>query len=175
MPTQQGETVRTLTYFSEKVEIRASGIEGKGLYSRQQIQTGEIVVVKGGHIMTRQERDEIAKELGPAEIQIANDLFIGPAKMEDREGSMMYLNHSCDPNLAISGQIVFIALRMIETGEELSFDYATGDNDDWEMDCQCGATSCRGSVTGFDWKREDVQARYAGHFSTYLQEQIERL
>ncbi len=129
-------------------------------------------MVKGGHVFDRQTRDLLATTLGPAEIQIDDDLFIGPKTMQEREASMMCLNHSCAPNVGIVGQIVFRAMRDIAPGEELTFDYATGDDDDWEMDCACGAPGCRGRVTGQDWRRADLQRRYAGWFSDYLDRKI---
>jgi hypothetical protein len=43
-----------------------------------------------------------------------------------------------------------------------------------EFDCACGSPLCRGRVTGDDWQRHDLQARYAGYFSPYLQRRIER-
>ncbi|MCG8493655.1 MAG: SET domain-containing protein-lysine N-methyltransferase [Sneathiellales bacterium] len=131
--------------------------------------------MKGGTIMTREERDKVAEKLGPAEIQIADNLFIGPVTEETREEGMMHLNHSCDPNVGIQGQVSFVAMRQIAPGEELSFDYATGDHDDWEMTCQCGARECRGIITGYDWKIPALQQKYKGYFSTYLQEKIDRL
>ena len=161
-----------LSYFSPKTEKRDSPIEGRGLFAKAPIAKGEVVVVKGGHVMTTAQRDAVAERLGPAEIQIADDLFIGPATEADREGGMMHLNHACDPNLGIRGQIIFVALRDIDIDEELTFDYAMGDDEAWEMACQCGSPQCRGVVTGFDWKIPALQARYNGYFSLYLQDKI---
>ena len=52
---------------------------------------------------------------------------------------MLYTNHSCDPNLAIQGQIVLVAMRDIAPGEELTIDWATTDDGDYEMECRCGS------------------------------------
>jgi hypothetical protein len=41
-----------------------------------------------------------------------------------------------------------------------------------EFVCECATPSCRGLVTGADWKRPELQARYAGHFSSYLAHRI---
>jgi hypothetical protein len=78
-----------LTYFSPKVEKRESRIEGRGLFAKQAIKAGEVVVVKGGYVMTKAQRDAIGEELGPAEIQITEELFIGPITGRQREGGMM--------------------------------------------------------------------------------------
>jgi hypothetical protein len=130
---------------------------------------GEIVCVKGGYILTRAALAEVAPVLGPAEIQIADDLFIGPRELEEREGAMIFSNHSCEPNIGVQGQIVFVALRQILPGEELTHDWATTDDDDYILECRCGAPTCRRIVTGKDWKRPDLQRKYRGLFSWYLQ------
>ncbi|MEZ5810092.1 MAG: SET domain-containing protein-lysine N-methyltransferase [Rhizobiaceae bacterium] len=159
-------------WFSPKVEKRVSAIEGRGLFAVEPIAGGEMVVVKGGHLFDRRTRDELEPVLGPAEIQIDDDLFIGPMRIEDRETAMMHLNHCCEPNVGVNGQIAFFAMRDIAAGEELAMDYATFDNDDWTMQCNCGAAACRGTVTGQDWRKPELQERYAGWFSLYLQKKI---
>ncbi len=159
-------------WFSPKVEIYDSRIQGTGLVARQVISEGELLVVKGGHLFDRARRDELEKTLGPSEIQIDDDLFIGPEHPDERASAMMYLNHSCEPNVGVVGQISFHAMRDIAVGEELTFDYATGDDDDWTMDCLCGAADCRGMITGQDWRKPELQRKYAGWFSAYLARKI---
>jgi uncharacterized protein len=113
--------------------------------------------------------------LGAAEIQIGEDLFIGPLTKGEREGSMIFSNHSCDPNIGVEGQIVFVAMRNIKAGEELTHDWAMTDDDTSRMECNCGAANCRKTITGKDWHRKDLQQKYAGYFSAYLTEKIRRL
>jgi hypothetical protein len=162
-----------LTYFSAKAERRISSIEGRGLFAKSSIKKGEIVVVKGGYILTKAQRDEIGKDLGPIEIQITEDLFIGPATESEHEGGMMHLNHSCEPNLGLQGQIVFVALRDIQIDEELTFDYAMTDDEPYEMKCRCGTAKCRGIITGADWKKPEIQKKYDGYFSWFIQRRID--
>lgn len=164
-----------LTHFSPKVEKRESPIHGRGLFARQPIKVGEIVVVKGGYILTKAQRDRIAIELGPSEIQVTEDLFIGPTTRREREGGMMHLNHSCEPNLGLQGQIVFVALRDIAADEELTFDYAMNDDEPGEMQCLCGAPTCRGTITGSDWRNPEIQRKYDGYFSWFIQRQIDAM
>lgn len=162
------------TYFSVKVEKRVSAIHGRGLFAREPIARGEIVVVKGGYVMTRAQRDEVSLELGPAEIQITEDLHIGPVTSEQRERGMMHLNHSCEPNLGLQGQIVFVAMRDIAAGEELTIDYAMTDDEPYEMPCDCGAETCRGVITGYDWKQPALQRKHDGYFSWFIQRRLDR-
>jgi len=70
---------------------------------------------------------------------------------------MLYTNHSCDPNLAIQGQIVLVAMREIAAGEELTNRLGHTDDGDHEMACRCGSPRCRGTVTGKDWMKPELQ------------------
>ncbi|PYJ77109.1 MAG: hypothetical protein DME69_11520 [Verrucomicrobia bacterium] len=72
------------------------------------------------------------------------------------------------------GQITFVAIRNIHAGEELTHDWAMTDNDDYSVECKCGAPNCRKILTRKDWQRPDLQARYAGYFSAYLADKIAR-
>src|SRR5215469_10138662 len=80
-----------LTYFSPKVEKRKSAIDGRGLFAREDISSGDVVVVKGGYVLTRAQRDQVGTLLGPSEIQITEDLFIGPTTRREREGGTLPL------------------------------------------------------------------------------------
>jgi uncharacterized protein len=162
-----------LSYRSPKTEVRESKIQGRGLFAIADIAKNEIVAVKGGHIVDGKTlREKIAPRLGPVEIQIDDNLFIAPVSDEERELSMLYLNHSCDPNLGIRGEITFVAMRDIRAGEELTHDWAMTDDDDYSVECNCGATDCRKTLTGKDWQRPDLQKRYSGYFSAYLARKI---
>ena len=165
-----------LSYLSPRTEVRESKIHGRGLFAIADIAKHGIVAVKGGHIVDRKTlREKITPRLGIVEIQIGDDLFIAPVSDEERELSMLYLNHSCDPNLGMRGEISFVAMRNIRAGEELTHDWAMTDADDYSIECNCGAPDCRKILTGKDWQRPDLQKRYAGYFSAYLARKINLL
>jgi uncharacterized protein len=165
--------VADLTYRSPKTEVKASPIQGRGLFARSAIGKGEIVAVKGGYALEVQAWRKLEPTLGAADIQIAEHLFIAPVDQAEREGAMLFTNHSCDPNLAIQGQIVFVAMRDIAAGEELTHDWATTDDDDYTMECHCGSPSCRGTITGKDWMNPRLQEKYKGWFCWFLQRKID--
>lgn len=164
-----------LSYISPKAAIKNSPIHGKGLFAAELIAKGEILCVKGGYIFNRQTLHSMPEWYQAAEIAIADDLFIGPINPDQREGSMVFSNHSCEPNIGVQGQIIFVAMRPIEAGEELTHDWAMTDDDDYEMDCKCGAASCRQRITGQDWRRQNLQEKYRGYLSWYLVEKIARM
>jgi hypothetical protein len=87
---------------------------------------------------------------------------------------MIFSNHSCEPNLGVRGEITFVAMRDITAGEELTHDWAMTDDDDSTTQCHCGAASCRGTITGKDWQKAELQERYRGYFSAYLAQKMER-
>src|SRR5215471_4211815 len=162
-----------LSYRSPKTEVRESAMHGRGLFATGDISKDEIVAVKGGHIVDRKTlREKITPVLGPVEIQIDDDLFIAPVTEGERELSMLYSNHSCDPNLGVRGEITFVARREIRSDEELTHDWAMTDDDDYSVECNCGAANCRKVLTGKDWQRPALQKRYADYFSTYLARKI---
>jgi uncharacterized protein len=162
-----------LSYISPKTEVRQSKIHGRGLFATVEIAKDEIVAVKGGHIVDRKTlQQEITPRLGPVEIQIDNDLFIAPVNDEERELSMLCSNHSCNANVGLRGEITFVAMCDIRAGEELTHDWAITDDDDYLVECNCGAPDCRKSLTGKDWQRLDLQKRYSGYFSAYLARRI---
>jgi uncharacterized protein len=163
-----------MSYLSPKTIVQASPIHGRGLFATAPIRKGEIVCVKGGYVFNRQVHQEMAPVLGPAEIPLAEDLFIGPLSLEERQGSMIFSNHSCDPNIGVQGQIVFVALRDIQAGEELTHDWATTDDEAYEMVCRCGAPNCRQLITGQDWRKKELQEKYRDCMSWYLAEKIRR-
>lgn len=163
-----------LSYRSPKTEVRNSPIHGRGVFATADIARDEIVLVKGGHIFTGKVlRDTITPRLGPVEIQIDDDLYIAPATADEREASMLYSNHSCDANLGMRGEIIFVAMRDIKAGEELTHDWCTTDNETYTVKCNCGAPNCRGTLTGKDWQKPELQKKYNGYFSTYLEKKIQ--
>lgn len=69
-------------------------------------------------------------------------------------------------------------MRHIEVGEEITFDYSMSDSIDYlseHWDCLCGKPPCRKKIRGYDWTNTELQNRYDGYFSPYLQRKIDLL
>lgn len=59
-----------------------------------------------------------------------------------------YINHCCEPNLIariVRGHILYISLRDIHPGEELTVDYHF-DKKVERVPCRCGSVKCRGTI-----------------------------
>ena len=162
--------MRLNSYVSPKAEIRRSAVRGPSLFATGAFRPGEVVYVLGGYVFTRQPSESRDPVLRRSELQIADNLFIGAGHPDD---CMITSNHSCDPNIAVQGQIIFVALREIAAGEELTHDWATTDNAFYAIECRCGSAACRRIITGKDWQQKDLQQKYRGLFSWYLEQKIE--
>ena len=160
------------SYRSIKTEIRKSATEGRGLFAKDRIREGEIVSVRGGHILSRQMEKKIKKPDGYWGYPIADEFVLAPFSTQEVEDVMMFLNHSCEPNIGILGQIVFVAMRNIDSGEELTIDYAMFGANKEPMRCNCRAANCRGLIADSDWKIKELQVKYRGYFSSYIQLKI---
>ena len=162
------------SYLSPKTVIRQSPIEGKGLFARRPIQKREIVAIKGGHILDRRALARVKGRIAHAYVQIADGFFIGAATAAEVRRNKIFINHSCAPNVGILGQIIFVAMRDIRAGEELTYDWAMEENVPARTRCHCGAPACRGLLTGQDWKNPALQRRYRRYLSAFLGAKIRR-
>ena len=149
-----------------------SGIAGRGLFAVEAIDAGEVVAVKGGHIVDSSTLATLPARLQNSEIQIAEGLHLVALTEEEYEPVMLFINHSCEPNVGFAGNVVLAAMRDVAAGEELTTDYALFDVPGTAMACGCGTPSCRGTITGDDWRDPVLRRRYAGWFSRYLADRL---
>ena len=160
-------------WLSPKAQARPAGEKGWGSYAVEPIEAGETVAAFGGHILPLAVLEKFSDDRQSRSIQVDTDLYLVSGDTPDA-GDM--LNHSCEPNCGLLGQMLVVAMRDIVPGEELSFDYAMCDASDYdEFRCLCGEATCREIVTGSDWRDPVLQAKYAGWFSPYLARRIAAL
>jgi hypothetical protein len=159
---------------SPKIEVRDGAVAGLGVFAVEPISAGEIVAVKAGHIVGRDEVVRLTAEIGDQSLQITDDLYLSPRTATEVDETAIRINHSCDANVGFRGQVVYVAMRDIAVAEELCHDYAMDRTDDYRLECRCGTAVCRGTVTGEDWRLPAVQARYDGFFLEYVTAKIRR-
>ena len=161
----------TRSWLDPRVEVGVSSIEGKGLFARAPIEAGEAVIVLGGRVLTDEEFASL-RLVKYSAATIGENLNI----LLDDDSPVTFGNHSCDSNLWMQDEVTVVARRPIAAGEELTVDYALHSADKpWHMACRCGSPVCRQLITSDDWKLRDVQERYAGHFSPFLNARIDRM
>jgi hypothetical protein len=166
-----GRTAPTECWLHPALEIRASSIEGRGLFATAPIAAGAIVARLGGRLVTRAELLELfaAAERDPARpyidcisVEPGVDLVLPPNQ------PIHFCNHGCDPNVWQADAFTLTARRAIREGDELTMDYGTQSDGDFEMACHCGSPLCRREITGVDWRKTELQTRYGDHWVPVL-------
>jgi len=163
----------TYSYFNTKCEAREVAGGACGVFALDVILKGELISLWGGKILREDELDPSMPRFTQRVLQIDEGLYLLTA--EEKEPNDCF-NHSCEPNLGFFGQIGLVAMRDIEIGEELTFDYAMSDGGPYdEFVCLCGSPNCRGKVTGNDWRLPELWKKYDAYFSPYLARRIKSI
>ncbi|MCB0358373.1 MAG: SET domain-containing protein [Bdellovibrionales bacterium] len=122
------------------VVVKSTESYGKGVYARRAFTRGDQVLEFGG---PRVHLDEITAF--ERFLEIGDGWFLGPSGKPDD-----FVNHSCEPNCAVSfdgGRPALVALRNISEGDQITFDYSTCMiRDRTAFECSCGSPDCRGTV-----------------------------
>jgi uncharacterized protein len=160
-------------WLDRRVVARRSSIEGLGLFASAPIAKGELV----GRFVVRVIDDAELREISQTRSKY-NSAAIGDGLnvLLDDDEVIVRGNHSCDSSLWMRDEFTLEARRDIASGEEVTVDYALQTSTpEWEMACNCGSPLCRKVVRGDDWMRPELQARYRGHFSPFLNRRIESM
>jgi hypothetical protein len=138
------------------------------IIAAETISPQQVVAVWGGEVIDRIELTS-RSSANFNTVQVEEGLYLSSSV----DGPADWINHGCDPNLGVRGQVVLVAMREIAAGEELSYDYAMTDGSDYDVFyCSCGSPLCRGRIDGNGWRLPELQDRYRGYFSDYLSRRI---
>ena len=165
----------TASWADRRLDVRASALGGVGGFATAPIGEGETLLILGGPLLTQPEMERTLAAY------IAAGKYFNSLQVE--EGLHLHLedvlpvpfNHSCDSNGWMADAVTVVARRDITPGEEVTVDYTLQTAQPvalLECSCRCGATACRGTITGDDWRLPDVQERYRGHFAPFINERI---
>jgi uncharacterized protein len=138
-------------------EIRDSHIQGEGAFAKRHIPKGTRIIEYVGEHITHEEADrrydDEAMDRHHTFLFAVDEELVIDGAIHGNEAK--FINHSCDPNCepVIEGKHIFIdAIKDIEPGEELFYDYAydRDETDDEESEklyaCRCGSKKCRGTI-----------------------------
>ncbi len=129
--------------------VRSSAIHAAGCYTMRRIRRGQRVVEYDGPRFPKKVADERYADRNLTYLFS----FGEDGTVIDGFGTAMFLNHCCEPNCETEeqeGRIFIVALRDIEAGEELTYEYNLHDSDDEPGVCHCGAAGCRGTMFSED-------------------------
>lgn len=141
----------------KRIQVRRSGVHGKGVFALQDIAEGETLIEYVGEVISWDE----AQDRHPHDPEDPNHTFYFHVN-EDRVIDALYggnssrwINHSCDPNCEAdedNDRIFIKAIRNIAAGEELNYDYGLIIDEPYtkklkaEYPCWCGSANCRGTL-----------------------------
>ena len=138
-----------------RISVRRSNIHGNGVFAATFIAGGARIVEYKGMRMGEDEADEkYGDDDSPHTFLFLLDNQI-VIDANHRGNSARWINHSCDPNCEANeenGRIFIDALRDIQPGEELSYDYNLILDERYTpalkrlYACGCGARLCRGTI-----------------------------
>ena len=139
---------------TRRIQVRTSGVHGKGVFALKTIAAGERIIEYTGRIITWPE----ALRCHPHDPKDPNHTFyfhIDDGHVIDaKEGgnASRWINHSCEPNCEADetdGRVFIKALRELQPGEELFYDYGLIIDERYtpklkkEYECRCGSPICR--------------------------------
>lgn len=139
--------------------VRQSPIHGTGVFAARAIEPEEEIVEYQGRLVTPEQADAGFEDDGHTFLFNLNDHYVIDASFDGNEAR--WINHSCEPNCEAvleetddgnpaHDRVVIQAMRRIEAGEELTYDYGlTSDEPITDKEramwkCRCGAPGCRG-------------------------------
>lgn len=132
---------------------------GLGVFAQKEFGAGDVVMPITGKLITCYLDDDIDERTRDNAFRFDAERYVSP------DGDAQFVNHSCEPNTKIvkkNQKLFIVAIRTIQKGEEIVFDYSTtlASNDIWSMQCNCGNNICRGVVKRFSLLPKTLRERY---------------
>ena len=140
-----------------RIQVRRSGVHGKGVFAVRDIAQGETLIEYVGEIIDWEQ----AKERHPHDPRNPQHTFYFQVSethvIDARVGgnSSRWINHACSPNCEADeqdGHVFIRTLRDVRAGEELSYDYGLVIEErhsaqlKTQYACRCGTERCRGTL-----------------------------
>jgi SET domain-containing protein len=137
-----------------RIQVRRSGVHGKGVFAVAPIPKGEVLIEYKGEVIDWPE----ALRRHPHDPSDPHHTFyfhIDEKNVIDAKhggNAARWINHSCEPNCEadeVDGRIFIKSLRTLKPGQELFYDYGLIIDDKYtpklkkEYECRCGSTKCR--------------------------------
>lgn len=147
----------SLTPCGRRIQVRRSGVHGKGVFAVRDLVANECIIEYVGQIITWEQ----AQERHPHDPDQPHHTFyfhVHDDKVIDAGvggNSARWINHSCEPNCYADergGRIFIVTRRPIAAGEELNYDYGLILPERYtkkrkaEYPCYCGTATCRGTL-----------------------------
>ncbi len=138
----------------ELIYVRDSPQKGRGIFAVRDIKKNEVIAEFKGPRVRIENMEGIPREVWDHLFNVGVDEYIIAREPAVRT------NHSCDPNAGIVRDVFLAAMRDIKKDEEITFDYSVITADDWELECRCGAPSCRKIIGNYADLPDALKKKY---------------
>lgn len=159
------------TNFNKDFIIKKSKIAGNGVFINKEVKRGQTIYFLNGELCSS---DEIIRRVNDGKEEPSDPLEVGDEEYLDLDELSRTFNHSCNPNSFIRSKNELVAIRDINRGEEITYDYSTTMNDDkekiiragrelWTCKCNCGSKNCREIIDQFKTLPKEVRDFYVNN------------
>jgi SET domain-containing protein len=169
---ETNKQTNNLNTSQRKIQVKKSGVHGKGVFAARDISKGETLIEYVGEIISAQE----AEDRHPHDPTDPNHTFY--FQVEDDKvidalhggNSARWINHCCTPNCkpeVIEGRVFIKAKKDIPAGSELNYDYGLIIDEPItkklmaQYPCWCGSAKCRGTLLAVQKKSSKQQRKLA--------------
>ena len=141
-----------------RIQVRKSGVHGKGVFALQPIKRGEHIIEYLGQVISWAEAERRHPH-NPAEPNHTFYFHVDDQHVIDANvagNAARWFNHACRPNCKADqtedGRVNIRALKNLKAGDELFYDYGLVVDERYtpklkkEYECRCGHFSCRGTM-----------------------------
>ncbi|MBL8327427.1 MAG: SET domain-containing protein-lysine N-methyltransferase [Rubrivivax sp.] len=155
--TNGNSTISPRQSSGRRIQVRRSGVHGKGVFALQPIRAGEVIIEYTGERISWDE----ALRRHPHDPSDPNHTFyfhIDDGCVIDASfggNASRWINHACEPNCEsdeTEGRVFIKALRALKAGDELFYDYRLTIDERYtpslkkQYACRCGSPKCRGTM-----------------------------
>lgn len=127
----------------DDVAVRPSAVEGLGVFAARPFSRGAVILVIDDSRVV-DDHDPLGAGDDPRHCD-----YLEAGKIVLMQPPERHINHACDPNAYVKtcrGRRLVIALRDIQCGEEITYDYCINGGGDTVWSCHCGAARCRREI-----------------------------
>ncbi len=139
-------------------KVKKSNIDKRGLCASKDIKSGTKIIEYIGKLITKKEAQKNSKFDNNKDIYLFNINEKYDLDGDFKWNTARLINHSCTPNCEVEGEglkLWISSLREIKKGEELTYDYGFGYDEDYkQFPCKCGSIDCVGYIVrqGSRWR-----------------------
>lgn len=160
-----------MSWVDPRVRVEWVESEDLRLVATERIEPGEVVIVWAGVHTSPVEAEAFLGHNTKWRGIVLDD---STRLLQSEHDTALAVEHSCDPSAWLEGPYTVVSRRPIDASEAITMDFATWIGDPtWDLRCSCQSATCRGTVSGTDWRRADLQATYREHWSPYVAALVE--